>query len=135
MPLLAPARFPNPSHASINPSVHPFGTHSGPATLLHLPAERLSHADEEAGPRSPLLSAQTSISRSLSVTMSSEQREKEFLEALDSELAKIIRFYLKKEAEITAQIQELSMQVQHAEGIQPEQAAGVCSCVTNLVIW
>lgn len=87
------------------------------------PPERLSHADEEARPRSPLLSAQTSISRSLSVTITSEQREKEFLEALDSELAKIIRFYLKKEAEITAQYQELSMQVQHAEGIHPEQAA------------
>jgi SPX domain protein involved in polyphosphate accumulation len=55
--------------------------------------------------------------------VSLEQREKEFVEALDSELAKIIRFYLKKEAEINAKFQELSMQVQHAEGIQPEQQA------------
>jgi hypothetical protein len=88
-------------------------------------AERIgSYADEEAGPRSPLLSAQTSLSRTLSATVSSEQREKDFLEALDAELAKIIRFYLKAEAEVTAKYQELSMQVQRAEGIQPEQAAG-----------
>eukprot|EP00878_Enallax_costatus_P012608 GHUV01013167.1.p1 GENE.GHUV01013167.1~~GHUV01013167.1.p1 ORF type:complete len:652 (+),score=137.56 GHUV01013167.1:111-2066(+) len=82
--------------------------------------------DEEAGPRSPLLSAQPSLSRSLSVTMTREQREKEFLEALDNELAKIIRFYLKKEAEISAKFEELSMMVHHAEGIPsptPEQMA------------
>lgn len=101
-----------------------------PHTLL-LSSERLSF-DEEAGPRSPLLSAQSSVtlSRSMSAgaAASSEQREKEFLEALDSELAKIIRFYLKKEAEINAQFQELSMQVQHAEGIQPDQAAGGYGC-------
>ncbi|WIA37569.1 hypothetical protein OEZ86_014475 [Tetradesmus obliquus] len=72
---------------------------------------------EDAGPRSPLLSGQSSLSRSLSVTMTREQREKEFLETLDNELAKIIRFYLKKEAEITAKYEEVSMMVQHAEGI------------------
>eukprot|EP00882_Tetradesmus_deserticola_P017171 GHRQ01018379.1.p1 GENE.GHRQ01018379.1~~GHRQ01018379.1.p1 ORF type:complete len:143 (+),score=34.45 GHRQ01018379.1:33-461(+) len=86
---------------------------------------------EDAGPRSPLLSRQASLqaslSRSLSVTMTREQREKEFLETLDNELAKIIRFYLKKEAEITAKYEEVSMMVQHAEGIAsptPGQAAG-----------
>lgn len=92
----------------------------------HTTADRISSfADEEAGPRSPLLSAQTSRSLSMSAQppVSLEQREKEFVEALDSELAKIIRFYLKKEAEINAKFQELSMQVQHAEGIQPEQQA------------
>lgn len=98
-------------------------------TVLHIAvptAERTSsYADEEAGPRSPLLSAQTSLSRAMSAAVSSEQREKDFLEALDAELAKIIRFYLKKEAEVTAKYQELSMQVQRAEGMQPEQAAGM----------
>lgn len=82
---------------------------------------------EDAGPRSPLLSGQSSLSRSLSVTMTREQREKEFLETLDNELAKIIRFYLKKEAEITAKYEEVSMMVQHAEGIPsptPGQATG-----------
>jgi SPX domain protein involved in polyphosphate accumulation len=70
-------------------------------------------------------SAQPSLTRSLTVTgataVSSEQREKDFLEALDSELAKIIRFYLKKEAEVSAKLQELTVQIQHAEGIQAEQ--------------
>jgi SPX domain protein involved in polyphosphate accumulation len=82
---------------------------------------------EDAGPRSPLLSGQSSLSRTLSVTMTREQREKEFLETLDNELAKIIRFYLKKEAEITAKYEEVSMMVQHAEGIPsptPGQAPG-----------
>jgi acetyl esterase/lipase len=98
-------------------------------------AERISsYADEEAGPRSPLLSAQTSLSRTMSATASSEQREKDFLEALDAELAKIIRFYLKKEAEVTAKYQELSMQVQRAEGLQPEQAAGRSAHAAVLVI-
>lgn len=85
-----------------------------------------STQDEEAG-RSPLLSAQPSLSRSLSVTMTHEQREKEFLEALDNELAKIIRFYRKKEAEVSAKFEELSMMHHHAEGISSstlEQLAG-----------
>eukprot|EP00879_Flechtneria_rotunda_P007786 GHRR01008159.1.p1 GENE.GHRR01008159.1~~GHRR01008159.1.p1 ORF type:complete len:762 (+),score=241.90 GHRR01008159.1:161-2446(+) len=81
--------------------------------------------DEEAGPRSPLLSSQPSLNRAVSVCMTREQREKEFLEALDNELAKIIRFYLKKQAEINAKLEELGMMVQHAEGIPsppPEHA-------------
>lgn len=90
--------------------------------------------DEEAGPRSPLLATQGSISRSFSVPLTREQTpltreqaEKEFLESLDNELAKIIRFYLKKEAEISAKLEELSMAVQHAEGLPsptPEQSTG-----------
>lgn len=92
--------------------------------------------DEEAGPRSPLLSgqpsltrSQPSLTRSQSVHLTLDQREKEFLETLDNELAKLIRFYLKKDAEISAECEELSIIVRHAEGIpspRPEQAAGGC---------
>lgn len=94
-------------------------------------------ADEETGSgtselRSPLLGATSAgvsalasaLQRSLSGTVSREQRQKEFLEALDTELAKIIRFYLKKEAEVSAKFEELSMAIAHAEGVPPQPAVG-----------
>jgi SPX domain len=93
-------------------------------------------ADEETGSgaselRSPLLPSGSvglgalagALSRSLSVTLSRDQRQKEFLEALDGELAKIIRFYLKKEAEVSAKFEELSMAITHAEGVPQQPSA------------
>eukprot|EP00775_Hariotina_reticulata_P002957 gene2957-3242_t len=82
---------------------------------------QLSFTDEEAS-RVPLLqSPHSSATRSASLSHPSRSErdnpERDFLELLDSELAKIIRFYLKKEAEISAKYEELSMMVQHAEGI------------------
>ncbi|KAF8065942.1 SPBC3B8.04c [Scenedesmus sp. PABB004] len=89
-----------------------------------------ANLDEEVGARSPLLASGSSagggggsggggLARSLSASLAREGREKEFLEALDAELAKIIRFYLKKEAEISAACEEAGMAVAHAEGIAP----------------
>jgi SPX domain protein involved in polyphosphate accumulation len=55
--------------------------------------------------------------------LSLEEQEKQFVAALDGELAKIKLFYRRKEAEVSAKFEELSVQVQHAESIQPEQQA------------
>jgi SPX domain protein involved in polyphosphate accumulation len=98
-----------------------------------------SFTDEESS-RAPLLLSPHSIatrSASLSHQSRSERDnpERDFLELLDSELAKIIRFYLKKEAEISAKYEELSMTVQHAEGIPSphlQQAAGQSSFAVRL---
>lgn len=85
----------------------------------------LHFGDEEAGVRSPLLS-QTSFNRQQSVsaaltrqqsfTISAAQCDEAFIKALDSELARIIQFYMRKESELLARFESAALRIHSIEG-------------------
>lgn len=81
--------------------------------------------EEAAGTRSPLLHTSSSLSRQGSLSGSSRQLNADFIKGLDTELSKVLTFYLRKEAELVGQLEAASFRMHSLEGLPsppPESA-------------